>query len=53
MPISGGKRKLIDWLIGIGLDHQTWLWLRRRHPGLVAQRLKDGYRIIGLLPEAE
>lgn len=51
MPIQGGKRKLIDWLIGIGLDHQTWLWLRRRHPGLVARRLALGYLVVGVMAE--
>jgi len=49
MSISGGKRKLIQWLVGVCLDHKTWLWLRRRHRGLIAKRLVNGYKIIGIL----
>ena len=38
-----------SWLIGVALDGPTWLWLRRRHRGLIAKRLGSGYRIIGIL----
>ena len=45
--------QLSEWLTGVALDVRTYLWLRRRIPGLVAQRLVNGYRIIGLLAEGE
>ena len=50
MSISGCKRELnLTWLLNVGVDSKTWLWLRRRHRGLIAKRLGSGYRIIGIL----